>query len=564
MTFRTRVLWSTAPVVLVPLVLFGFGVRRVVRQHFAAQYRARAAALVDLIGQDLQRQGGRTAARLAALRDAATADNLLRLATVRGSTTERPYLLDYAATAMRLAGLDMLQIQDDSGRIVSSGHFRNEFDRAEAALVHALPTAPNGLALVRARTAEGSFTALARLDTLTLAGRPFSLVGGVRVDAGFLASLTRDSALSVALVMPTDTVTAGPVDSAADREVSELPVPFVEETGPDSASLVEARLVIAVPLAGLREIERSVDLWFVGAVLATLLVSLLLAGWLASRVSRPLAELAGKTATVDLDAPERVFASDRDDEVGTLERLLGEMTDRLRAGATRLREAERRASMGELARQVNHDIKNSVAPLRNVLRHLAQVARDRPAELPRVFAERRMTLVQSLEYLEKLAANYARLSPEAPGGPCDVNAIVREAGGLVPAGRADLTLQLSEDVPPVGMDALALRRLLENLLSNAVDSLGGQGGVVTVSTSRTDTGNGVVARIVVEDTGTGMTEEELERAFADFYTTKPNGTGLGLSIVRRLVSDAKGRLRVETSPGAGSRFIVEIPAGGAA
>jgi signal transduction histidine kinase len=136
---------------------------------------------------------------------------------------------------------------------------------------------------------------------------------------------------------------------------------------------------------------------------------------------------------------------------------------------------------------------------------------------------------------------------------------VREAVGHVPAGSADVTLQLAEDVPPLHVDALAMRRILENLVSNAVESLGGQSGIVTVSTSGITADGGRAARLVVEDTGKGMTERELERAFEDFYTTKPTGTGLGLSVVRRLVTDAKGRLRVETSPGAGSRFIVEIP-----
>ena len=76
-----------------------------------------------------------------------------------------------------------------------------------------------------------------------------------------------------------------------------------------------------------------------------------------------------------------------------------------------------------------------------------------------------------------------------------------------------------------------------------------------------DGANGVPAvRIVVADTGRGMRREELDRAFEGFYTTKPGGTGLGLSIVRRLVLDAGGALRVETEPGAGSRFIVELPA----
>ncbi len=566
MTFRTRILLATAPVVLIPLIVFGLGVRRAVRQRIAEQYRVRVAGLVDLIGRDLERQGTVLATRLARLRAAAVADNRFRLAAVQRDSALRPYLLDYTGTAMRLAGLDMLQIQDDSGLIVSSGHFRNEFDRAEPALPMLLPTAPNGLALVDARTAEGSFTALARLDSLPLGDRRFTVVGGVAVDSGFLARLARDSSLTVSLIMPGDTLYTRMRDTTArpDEVVSELPIPFVDQSRPDSARLVPARLVIAAPLTGLREIQRSVDFWFAAAVLATLLVTLVLAGWLASRVSLPLAELAGKTTEIDVDRLDVVFASDRNDEIGALERLLGEMTERLRSGAARLREAERKAATGELAQQVNHDMKNGLAPLRNVLRHLAQIARDRPTELPKVFAERRHTLASSLSYLESLAAHYAKLSPATETEGCDVNAVTREAVQQVPAGSAELTLHLADALPEARIDPLALRRILQNLVSNAVESLASQPGLVTVSTAPAgEEGQPSTVRVVIEDTGKGMTEAELERAFQDFYSTKPGGTGLGLSIVRRLVTDASGRLRVETSPGAGSRFIVEVPAAGA-
>jgi signal transduction histidine kinase len=463
---------------------------------------------------------------------------------------------------MRLAGLDMLQIQDDSARIVSSGHFRNEFDRVDRGLPQLLPGAPNGFALVQARTPEGPFFTLARLDSLPLGDRQFTVVGGFTVDSGFLARLARDSTLTVSLVLPHAAISSRPgsVGNAADV-VSELPVPFVDESQPDSARLVAAQLEVSAPLGGLRELERTVDVWFAIAVLVTLLVTLLLASWLASRLSLPLAELAAKTAEVDMDRLDVKFASDRSDEIGALERLLGQMTERLQTGATRLREAERRAVTGELARQVNHDVKNGLAPLRNVLRHLAQVARDRPTELPKVFAERRQALISSLNYLETLAANYAKLSPAPEAQRCDVNAITRETVEQLPAGSAELRLELGSDVGAAKIDAIALRRVLENLVSNAVEALGSQPGVVTVSTARgADEGASAAVRIVVEDTGKGMTQAELENAFQDFHSTKPGGVGLGLSIVRRLVTDAGGRVRVETSPGAGSRFIVELPA----
>jgi signal transduction histidine kinase len=550
MTFRARLLLGFGAVVLVPLTVFGLRVRVVMTNRLTTEYQHRVAVLASVIGADLDRQSAGIAPRLAAVRDAIARDNRFRAAVLQGG--ERSYLLDYAGDAMRLAGLSLLQIQDETGRIVSSGHFRNEYDRADPALPRLLAEAPAGTALVEARTAEAPLLALARVDSLRVGSRLFTLVGGMAMDSSLLARLTPDSELTVAVALPSDTATA--VDTAT-QVVSSLVVPFV--TVGDSARLLSARIVVSHSLASLVALRRGVALSFLVAVLVTGLIALLLASWLSTRISRPLMELAAKTADVDMDRLDVAFDSDRPDEIGALSRLLGAMTERLRAGAVRLREAERRLAMGDLARQVNHDVKNGLIPIRNVFRHFAQAAGEGPDQLAAAFQDRQATVESSIAYLETLASNYARLYPRPARESCDVNAVVRETVKRVgETGRADLRLELGEALRPVRTDPLVLRRILENLIGNAVDSLAARAGNVTVSTGA----NGAAGvRITVADTGTGMTQAELNRAFDDFYTTKPGGTGLGLSIVRRLVLDANGTLRVETEPGAGSRFIVDLP-----
>jgi signal transduction histidine kinase len=562
MTFRTRILLGFGAVVLVPLAAFGFGIRAEMATRLTAQYQRRVASLVAVIGADLERQSAGIASRLDALTGVIRGDNRWRVAALQGS--DRTYLLDYAGTAMRLAGLAMLQIQDEQGRIISSGHFRNEYDRLEPGLPRLLAASPEGMALVRARSPEARFLALARMDSLVLGGRRFTLVGGVAVDSAFLAGLARDSDLAVAVVLPGDTL--GPSD-ATSRVAAELPVPFV--TDADTARLLPARVVVTHSLASLAALRRGVDLWFLAAVAVTGVVALLLGGWLSSRISQPLTRLAERTAEIDMDRLDVTFESERGDEIGALARLLGAMTERLRAGAARLREAERRIAIGDVARQVNHDIKNGLIPIRNVVRHLGEAVRGGPDQLAAAWRDRQATVEASISYLETLATNYARLSPPPAREPCDVNAAVRETVRRVgdpPAG-VQLRTELAEGLPVVRTDELVLRRILENLIGNALDSLEARPGTVTVTSGRGGggdgggggAGGGAAVRLVVADTGRGMTREELGRAFDDFYTTKPGGTGLGLSIVRRLVLDAGGVLRVETEPGGGSRFIVELP-----
>ena len=184
---------------------------------------------------------------------------------------------------------------------------------------------------------------------------------------------------------------------------------------------------------------------------------------------------------------------------------------------------------------------------------------------PAVFGERRGTLDSSIGYLEDLASSYARISARGTLRPCDVNEIVRrvpgDARGRAP--RARLRIEPTEGAV-VRADPVALRRILENLVDNAVDALEEGKGRVTVSTGvEPGADDGPHVRIRVEDEGRGMTDAERARVFDDFYTTKPGGTGLGLSIVRRLVGDLGGSIRVEDAAGHGTRFLIDLPAEGA-
>jgi signal transduction histidine kinase len=142
-----------------------------------------------------------------------------------------------------------------------------------------------------------------------------------------------------------------------------------------------------------------------------------------------------------------------------------------------------------------------------------------------------------------------------------VNALVTEVVRAQGHEQTEFTIDLS-DVPHVLADPIALRRILENLTTNAVDSLPSRRGRVDISTRVVERGREpMIVRVTVADTGRGMAPDESKRIFDDFYTTKEGGTGLGLSIVRRLVMDLGGTIAVESESGQGTRMIVDIPAG---
>jgi signal transduction histidine kinase len=523
--------------------------------------------------------------RLELLAGAADDDNRLRLALTGERDDLRPYLRDYAGAVARTAALTFLELVDDRGTILSSAHYRNEFGASAAALLDALRARPNppwparSLAspALRAiqwldiwpalddrtlftaeRTPDGLEPAMVSHATFTVGERTYHLIGGTRAPA---LNLAVPGAPSWAGYRDLDvtTLTRDDLDAWGARTGNAwmaADVPYAAADG-----LRRALLMVHVDRAGLERQRAQVDQFLATVVVAVLAGAFALAAWLSGRLSRPLADLARRAEQVDLDRPEADLDTGRRDEVGQLARILAAMVARLRAGARRLADAERRATVGEVARQVNHDLRNGITPVRNVVRHLGETAERDPQRLAEVFRSRRGTLESSLAYLEDLAGRYARLAPERRREPCDLAALVRE----VAADQADVTVVTDADAPPVLGDPVSLRRILENLLRNAHEALRDDGGAITVRVARDDDphlGPGCV--LAVRDDGVGMAPEVRARVLEDFFTTKAGGSGLGLSNVRRLASDAGGRLEIESTPGAGTTVTIVFPAAEAA
>src|SRR2546426_8477057 len=134
-------------------------------------------------------------------------------------------------------------------------------------------------------------------------------------------------------------------------------------------------------------------------------------------------------------------------------------------------------------------------------------SREGPEGLAAAFHDRQGTVESGISYLESLAGNYARLYPQPASEPCDVNEAVRETvRRLGDAGRAELRTELADNLSPVRTDRLVLRRILENLVGNALDSLESRPGAVTVSTAcgaADGAGRGPPGRNVGADTRKG-------------------------------------------------------------
>ncbi len=556
MSFRTRLVIAFLFATLVPLAVLAVIVRQETRDIITGEYELRVNDVLDIIREDLDSRRANIQTALSDIAKSIADDNDFRLALASRNTTSRRYILDYAKTAIDLTGLSTLYVLDSRGVVISSGHFRNEYDRVERDLVETLSNVDSQFALIEVRTPDSVVVSLSTLVNVNLGGNKVSLVGGHVVGSDFVESLTRSGSVTVRFLTP-DSTNTKPGDPVLTETVRQVMLPYV----PLNRSEVEsATIEVAYILTGLEKLITSLDAWFILAGIAAVLFSFVLAWLLATRISRPVRDLSYKMRKVDLDHLNINFHSSRSDEIGDLSRTMGAMVSRLRKSRQETVESERRAAIGDMARQVNHDIKNGLTPIRNIVRHM-QDASD-GSDLKEIFDSRKQTLGSSITYLYELASNYARLSSPLDMTACDLNATLST---LVEDTRASGFNNISlESSGPVYVQAneLALRRIFDNLVSNAVEAVQlteSSSGIVSISLSEEAVGHEIVACVSVRDEGGGIPSDQLDRVFDDFYTTRENGTGLGLSIVRRLVMDLNGTVEVASEVGRGTVFTVTIP-----
>jgi len=247
------------------------------------------------------------------------------------------------------------------------------------------------------------------------------------------------------------------------------------------------------------------------------------------------------------------------DEIGQLAGAFNRMTQELVAQRERLVQAERVAAWRELARRLAHELKNPLFPLQITVENLQRAREKAPEQFEEVFREGTATLLAELANLKQIVGRFSDFAkmPAPQMQPVNFNGLVNETMKLFEAqfARAHVTprAELDPGLPPVAADAEQMTRVLQNLVLNAIDAMP-QGGALTV---RTAAHNGGV-RLEVSDTGQGLTREECDRLFTPYYTTKTHGTGLGLAIVQSVISDHQGRIWVESQPGKGTSFRIDL------
>lgn len=222
------------------------------------------------------------------------------------------------------------------------------------------------------------------------------------------------------------------------------------------------------------------------------------------------------------------------------------------AHVRKVRDAERLATIGQVAASIGHDLRNPLAVMQTSL----QLLERRIESTPR--ARRHVTRISNqISLCTMIISDLLELARDRPPElrPTLIGELVSEAAGAVPrTERVRLVLSLPGDIPEIAVDAGQVRQLVVNLVLNAVQAVGPEGQVeVRVWTTASELG------IEVEDNGPGLPEEVAQRLFEPMFTTRSGGTGLGLVVCRRVVENHAGTIAAGNRENGGAIFTVKLP-----
>lgn len=339
---------------------------------------------------------------------------------------------------------------------------------------------------------------------------------------------------------------------------------FISAYAPFKNSFGEAIAYINLPYF-VKETEmqrevRSMVLSYLNIFLLLSALSLLFALFVSRRLTRPLQMIQQKMSRVQLGHANEKINYQRYDEIGELVNQYNTLLDQLALSAELLARSERESAWREMARQVAHEIKNPLTPMRLSVQYLLRAWDDKDPDIDQKLKNISQTLISQIDTLSSIASAFSDFAVMPPPKPVklDLADVLRKVVNLFDHQQGILfTLNIDANLPAmVEADPENLNRIFTNLIKNAIQAIGSKPHArLTVSLGETD-GMFVIA---VEDTGKGMSEEEARKVFTPNFTTKSSGMGMGLSIVYSLVQQAGGKISFKTKPGEGTTFTVELP-----
>ncbi|MBI3195476.1 MAG: HAMP domain-containing protein [Ignavibacteriae bacterium] len=328
--------------------------------------------------------------------------------------------------------------------------------------------------------------------------------------------------------------------------------------------LTEAGLtfgIVAVPtLFRLQEIDEEIvqrNAFLFGAFMFAMLVALVVGFVSSHQISSPLHRLLQATKKIGAGDFDVQIRSNRTDEFGELEQSFETMLHNLKQSQEEIIKAQRELAWKEMAKQVAHEIKNPLTPMKLSIQHLRQAYIDRVGDFDKLLQQVSGTILEQIETLSRIASEFSHFGrmPERKIGQCELHALLLDVTNLYKEHTGVVfDLQFCPNSPIISADKEELRRAFMNIIKNSIQAMNERGTIAV----RTHIAN-LMADIRFHDTGPGIAEAAREHLFEPNFSTKTDGMGLGLAIVKKTIDDLGGTIVVESETGSGTTVTIQLP-----
>lgn len=293
------------------------------------------------------------------------------------------------------------------------------------------------------------------------------------------------------------------------------------------------------------------------AFMLVLLMAIVIAFLLSKYITKSLKTISDKINTTRLEKRnEKIEINDTSEEISTLVNSYNSMIDELEESAIQLAKSEREQAWREMAKQVAHEIKNPLTPMRLTVQNFQRKFNPNDENIHSKVDEYSKTLIQQIDTMSSIASafsNFAKM-PAQQNETLNVVKIVKLALDIFNEGYIDFTAEKEEIIAK--FDRTQLIRVVTNLVKNGIQAIpANKTPKINVNVETTD--KNVV--LTVTDNGAGISEENIDKVFEPKFTTKTSGMGLGLAMVKNIVETYKGSITFISKKGVGTTFKVVFP-----
>jgi signal transduction histidine kinase len=286
----------------------------------------------------------------------------------------------------------------------------------------------------------------------------------------------------------------------------------------------------------------------------SIVAGLVLAGY----ITKPLRLIKQQISNITLGKQNEALKWESNDEVGKLVTEYNNMLLKLEQSANLLAQSERESAWREMAKQVAHEIKNPLTPMKLNLQYLQHLMKNNPEDFAEKFGQASSSIIEQIDTLARIAtefSNFARL-PGTQLEQINLLEIIRSSVNLF---EKEKNSSIRVDLPFAEMHVMGDKeqalRIFNNILKNAIQATQEvKDPVIRISAEEKD--EAYIIRI--SDNGTGIAESMKEKIFTPNFTTKSTGSGLGLAMVKSIVSNFGGKIWFESQEGIGSTFFIEF------